>query len=81
MCKRFRRRRGKPNCGPSSDEGHVEPEREPVDGARLQDVELEGNLDAVQLSLVRRLKVDDVALRLGKADADVKSVHLKQRGF
>ena len=45
-----------PDGGVSSNEGHVEPESDPVHCPGLQHVELQGNLDPVKISLVRGLR-------------------------
>ena len=75
MCQRLCWRRGQPHCRVAPNKRHVEPERQPVHRARRQHVELERNLDAVQLRLVRRLEINHVALRLGRADANVEGIH------
>ena len=45
-----------PDGGVCSNEGHVEPESDPVHRPGLQHVELQGNLDPVKISLVRGLR-------------------------
>ena len=46
-------------------------------GMVLDDMELQGNLNAVELCLVSLLEVYDVTLSFGQADADVKRVDLE----
>jgi hypothetical protein len=50
-----------------------------MDRARLEDVELEGDLDAVQLGFVSLLEIDDVTLRLGQAYANIESINLRRK--
>ena len=45
-----------PDGGVGSNEGHVEPESDPVHSPGLQHVELQGNLNPVEISLVRGLR-------------------------
>jgi hypothetical protein len=55
----------------------IEPEGEPVHCSGLKDVELVGDVNAVKISFVSLHEVDDVALSLCKANANVKCVNLK----
>jgi hypothetical protein len=68
------RRRGQPDGGLRADESHVEPECEAVYGAGLQHGEGDGDVQHVQVRLVRRAKVHYVFLRARQARADVKCV-------
>ena len=70
-------RRRQPNCRAASDEGDVKPEGEAVDVAGLKHVEFERDFDSVQLSFVNLLEIENVALRLGEANANVERVHLE----
>ena len=70
-------RRRQPNCCAASDEGDVKPEGEAVDVAGLKHVEFERDFDSVQLSFMNLLEIENVALRLGEANANVERVHLK----
>jgi len=47
----------------------------------LEDVEFVGDVDAMEIRLVGLHEVDDVALSLGKANANVKSVDLKTNQY
>ena len=70
-------RRRQPNCRAAADEGDVKPEGEAVDVAGLKHVEFERDFDSVQLSFMNLLEIENVALRLGEANANVERVHLE----
>ena len=70
-------RRRQPNCCAAPDEGDVKPEGEAVDVAGLKHVEFERDFDSVQLSFMNLLEIENVALRLGEANANVERVHLE----
>jgi hypothetical protein len=59
----------------------IEPECKTVHRSGLEDVEFVGDVDAMEISLVGLHEVDDVALSLGKANANVKSVDLKTNQY
>ncbi len=65
---------GKPNGGPRSDEGHVEPKGQTVHSSRLQDVKLQGDLDAMQLGFVGGGEIDDMPLSLCQAYPNIKGI-------
>ena len=44
--------------------------------AGLKNVEFERDFDAMQLRFMNLLKIENVALRLGNADANIESVDL-----
>ena len=79
MCQWLGRRRGQPDRGATSDKRDVEPKGEAVHVARLKNVEFERDFDAVQLRLVNLFKIENVALRLGEANANVERVNLKTK--
>ena len=45
--------------------------------AGLKNVEFERDFDSVQLSFMDLLEIENVALRLGEANANVERVHLE----
>ena len=47
--------------------------------AGLKNVEFERDFDAVQLRFVNLLKVENVALRLGKANAYIERIDLEKK--
>jgi hypothetical protein len=49
-----------------------------VNRSGLENVELEGDVDAVQVSLVGLNEVDNVTLCLGKANSNVKCIDLEK---
>lgn len=49
-----------------------------MDGAGLEHMEFQGDLDFVKLSLVGSLEIEDVAFCLRHADADIKRVDLEK---
>ena len=57
----------------------IEPEGEAVHRSGLEYVELVGNVDAMEIRFVGLHEVDDVALSLGKANANVECVDLKTK--
>ena len=69
-----------PDGGAGPDEGHVEPEGQAVHHSGGQHVKLQRDLDPVQIRLLGGTKVNHMALSLGHANANVKSVDLKREG-
>ena len=59
----------------------IKPEGEAVHRSGLEDVELVGDVDAMEVRFVGLHEIDDVALSLGKANANVKCVDLKTEKF